>query len=176
MKENFSAFLALVWPADGDFDSPLGGYHVTPGDPGGGTKGGVIEATWALYVARGVVTGTLQDATDPQLEAVLRADAWGSVGDALPGGLDVLIANGRMMTGHYAAIVEQCLGWTGADVNNSIGPNDMKRLGGSDTRTLIEALHGNHYRYLASLTTWGEFGDGWTRRLVAARDVALHLV
>lgn len=176
MKENFDAFLALVWPPDGDFDSPRGGYHITPGDPGGGTKGGVIEATWARYAASGLVTGSLVGATDAQLEAVLRAAAWGAVGDEAPSGLDVLIANGRMMTGRYGAIVEQCLGWTGGDVDGVIGPNDMRRLGASDAKTLIEALHGNHYRYLAELDTWAEFGGGWTRRLVAARDTALQLV
>ncbi len=175
MRGNFEAFLRLVWPADGGFDSPLQGYHVTPGDPGGGTKGGVIEATWQACVASGLVTGALQDASDGALAAVLRAVAWGSVGDALPSGLDVLIANGRMMTGRYAAIVEQCLGWTGAAVDDDIGPHDMQRIGGSDVKTLIEALHGNHYRYLADLSTWGEFGDGWTKRLVVARDVALRL-
>lgn len=176
MKENFPKFIALVWPDNGDFDSPKQGYHVTPGDTGGGTKGGVIEATWRHYRDAGLVTGALADASDVQLMTVLRAAAWGAVGDELPAGLDILIANGRMMTGAYGAIVEQCLGWTGAAVDGEIGPHDMQRLGVSNRRTLIEAIHGNHWRYLHGLSTWDIFGVGWTRRIVAARDAALALV
>jgi lysozyme family protein len=173
VKQNFDKFIALVWPADGDFDSPKTGYNITPGDPGGGTKGGVIENTWSQYEAQGLVTGQLKDATDAQLLTVLRAEAWGYVGDVLPSGLDILIANGRMMTGAYQTLVEECLGQTGADVDGCIGPHALALLAVADARTLILALHGNHYRYLSSLVTWAGFKNGWIRRLEAAKAAAL---
>ncbi len=176
MDVNFPKFIALVWPNNGDFDSPLTGYSVTPGDPGGGTKGGVIEATWATYVARGLVSGQLRDATNAQLQTVLKAAAWGASGSVLPSGLDIMVANGKMMTGMYQAIVEQCIGQTGTAVNNFIGPNDLKVIATVDPKSLILALHGNHYRYLSGLSTWAEFGNGWLRRLEAARDAALAAV
>jgi len=173
MKDNFDRFIALVWPEDGDFDSPKQGYHVTPGDSGGGTYGGVIEATWAHYAATGLVQGTLRNASLADLKAVLRAEAWGAVGDVLPAGVDILVANGKMMTGRYASIVEQCIGWTGSDVDNSIGPHDLARIADSDAKTLMMALHGNHYAYLQRLPSWNEFKGGWERRLVAALDAAV---
>ena len=48
---NFPTALAFVWQPG--YDDPATGYHVTPGDAGGGTLGGVIEATWAKAVAQG---------------------------------------------------------------------------------------------------------------------------
>ncbi len=176
MEENFAKFISLVWPENGDFDSPKGGYHVTPGDSGGGTKGGVIEATWQHYKAAGLVSGSLAAASDAQLETVLRAAAWGATGDSLPAGLDILIANGKMMTGRYQALVEQCLGFIGSEVDNAIGPNDLKAIAASDAKTLISAIHGTHYQYLRSLSSWHEFANGWTRRLIAAYQVALATV
>jgi len=176
MQENFQNFLNLVWPADGDFDSPKSGYQITPGDPGGGTKGGVIEATWNQYVTNGLVSGSLQNATDSQLETVLHADVWGTVGDNLPSGLDVLVANGRMMTGRYGEILQQCLGFIGSDVDNDIGPITLSAAELAEPETLISALHGNHWRYLSGLSTWSLFGHGWTRRLIAAREASLKLV
>jgi lysozyme family protein len=172
MKENFERFIALVWPEDGDFDSPKQGYHVTAGDSGGGTYGGVIETTWQHYVASGLVSGALKAASYADLKAVLRAAAWGTVGDALPAGLDILIANGRMMTGQYAAIVEECLGWTGTDVDNVLGPHDLARIAQASPRTLMLALHGNHYAYLARLASFEQFKNGWLRRINAALAAA----
>lgn len=176
MEQNFDGFIGLVWPSNGDFDSPLQGYHVTPGDPGGGTKGGVIEATWQAQVKAGEVTGSLAGATDAQLRLVLRNVAWGAEGDALPPGVDIMVANGKMMTGHYSAIVENCIGMIGASVDNVIGPNDLVAIAKMDPYSLIMALHGNHYAYLSQLPTWSRFKNGWTRRLMAAHDTALAAV
>lgn len=173
MEQNFDAFIAFVWPENGGFDSPKQGYHVTPGDSGGGTKGGVIEATWAAQVRQGEVTGTLADATDDQLRLVLRNVAWGAVCDALPPGVDLMVANGKMMTGQYQAIVEQCIGMIGKSVDNDIGQNDLTAMLKADPVTLIHALHGNHYRYLSGLSSWPSFKNGWTTRLIAAVDAAL---
>jgi lysozyme family protein len=173
VEQNFDAFIAFVWPENGGFDSPKQGYHVTPGDSGGGTKGGVIEATWAAQVRQGEVTGTLTNASNAQLETVLRNVAWGPVCDALPAGVDLLVANGRMMTGAYGTILQQCLGLVGLAVDNDIGPETLAVALKADPVTLIHALHGNHYRYLAGLSSWAEFKNGWTTRLIAAVDAAL---
>jgi hypothetical protein len=64
---NFPRFMALVWPENGDFGSPMPGYHVTPSDSLGCTNGGAIEATWQACAARGIVTDALRTATLDQL-------------------------------------------------------------------------------------------------------------
>ena len=173
-SSNFPAFLSFVWQPN--YDSPAQGYHVTPGDSGGGTYGGVIETTWAGAVARGMVTGVLRNATRNQLSLVLRDEFWGSVCDALPSGIDLMLGNGRMMTGAYPKIFQRCLGLTGSDVDGNIGDETLRVAQQADATTLISALTGAHYAYLANLRTWSEFGAGWTTRISAARNAALALL
>lgn len=174
---NFSKFLAFVWPEDGGYDSPKQGYHVTKGDPGGGTFGGVTEQAWWVATERDLVTGELSAATRADLSAILEVDAWGTVCDDLPSGLDVLVANGVMMTGQFVHIFQSCLGFIGADVDGIFGPDTLGVAHSRDTVTLINAVHGAHYRYLTGLgAEWTEFGRGWTARLVGAHALALSMV
>ena len=173
VSRNFSAGLGFVWQPG--YDNPADGYHVTPGDTGGGTCGGVIEATWAGAVAKGLVTGTLRDATRAQLSIVLRMEFWGAACDALPDGLDFALFNGRMMSGFYPQILQQCLGLTGGSVDGGIGEKTLGLVQGRDAVTLIHALHGAHYAYCKRLPSWPEFQGGWTKRLLAARLTALGL-
>jgi lysozyme family protein len=174
MIGNFQTALAFVWRAG--FDSPRDGYHVTPGDPGGGTKGGVIEATWQDAVRAGLVHGPLKDASDVQLSAVLKAKCWGEVCDGLPHGLDMLMMNGRMMSGHFPKLFQSCLGCMGGEVDGWIGPRSQKLALSREPETLIDAISGVHYAYLAGLDTWPRFGAGWATRLQAAQSAALALI
>jgi lysozyme family protein len=173
-SSNFDYALQFVWRPD--FDSPEQGYHDEPGDPGGGTFGGVIEATWAGAVRVGMVRGTLREARLQQLSAVLRGAIWSAVGDALPTGVDLLFFNGKMMSGGYSALLQQSLGFMGPSVDGHIGPLTLAAVSAADAATLINALSGIHYSYLTRLTGWGQFGAGWTTRLKAAQAAALALV
>lgn len=171
---NFQAALSFVWLPE--FDSPSQGYHITPGDPGGGTLGGVIEATWASALHQGIVAGVLRNATRAQLSAILKIQFWGTVCNALPTGVDLMLFNGRMMSGGYPKIFQSCLGLVGDDVDGDLGPQTMAIATVAAQSTLINALTGAHYTYLRSLLNWPENGNGWTNRLKAARTAALNLV
>ncbi len=169
---NFPAALGFVWGPGRD--DPADGYHVTPGDAGLGTRAGVTEATWAAAaVDRGIVSGSLQDASQAQLAAVLHAEYWGGACDALPPGVDLLLFNGRMMSGHYPALFQQCLGFLGVDVDGLIGPASLAAASSCEPVTLIDALTGVHHAYLRGLEAWPLFGRGWTTRLRAARALAI---
>lgn len=170
---NFQTGLAFVWSPGRD--SPRDGYHVTPGDAGGGTKGGIIEATWAKAVAAGMVKGGLAAASDDQLSTVLHAKFWSDTCDQLPAGLDLLFFNGRMMTGYFSQLFQQCLGYVGADVDGNVGPSSIGRTKIRDAETLIHAVTGVHTAYLSKLTGWRQFGGGWSMRLESARAAALLL-
>lgn len=171
MNENFNAGLALVWRPG--FDSPLDGYHVTVGDSGGATNGGVIQATWDSAVTAGIARGKLEVATISQLTAVLRIKFWGITCDALPHGLDLMFFNGRMMTGAYPKLLQQCLGFMGdTDVDGWVGPASLRAVRARDAETLIDAVSGVHHAYLTRLPAFAEFGAGWTIRLRAAQAAA----
>jgi lysozyme family protein len=167
---NYDEALHFVW-APGR-DNPRDGYHVTPGDPGGGTCGGVTEATWARAVADGLVSGTLRTASLEDLSLVLRRYFWGSACDAMPSGIDLLVFNGCMMTGYYAHLLQQCLGMIGASVDGMIGKQTLSAIRMADADTLIDALTGVHYAYLTRLPTWPRFGAGWASRVEAAGALA----
>lgn len=174
MTSNFPAALEFVW-RDG-FDSPADGYHVTLGDPGGGTFGGVIEATWATAVSKGLVSGSLRNASTEQLTAVLKMQFWGIACSALPNGVDLMLFNGRMMSGHYPFIFQTLLGFIGDDVDGDIGPMTLSKAVTVDPATFIRSLHGSHYAYLQTLTAWPKFGAGWTTRLKAVCTTALDMI
>lgn len=173
MKENFHAALAFVWGPG--FDDPGDGFHVTPNDPGGGTKGGVIQATWDHATMLHIVTGTLSQATNDQLSDVLLEMFWGPACDALPSGIDLLLFNGRMMSGYFPKLFQQCLGMMGHDVDGLIGPATLEAANASDAMTLINAVSGTHYAYLTTLRGWAADGRGWTTRLRAAQTTACAL-
>lgn len=172
-KENWAPSLTFVWQMN--YDSPRQGYHITSGDTGKGTKGGVIEETWAGAVAAGLVTGELKDASDNQLSIVLRGEFWGPVCDQLPAGLDFILFNGRMMSGKYPRLFQQCLGLIGdKEVDGAIGPGTLALVPAAHVPTLIRALSGVHEAYLQNLNEPG-FLKGWTGRIRAAMDLGLTM-
>jgi lysozyme family protein len=170
---NFKPSLDFVWQPG--YDSPLDGYHVTPGDSGGGTKGGVIQATWANAVRQGIVAGSLVNATNGQLSLVLEDDFWSTACNGLPDGVDFLLFNGRMMSGRYPIIFQETLGFTGGDLDGHIGPMSIAAAKTKNIQQLIEELCDGHYAYCKSLSSWPEFHGGWTKRLTAARLLAISL-
>lgn len=172
-KDNFLTARAFIWQAR--FDAPSQGFHVTAHDPGLGTSGGVIEATWNNAVRVGLAYGPLSTATDEQLSDVLKVKFWGTICDNAPPGLDLLLFNGQVMTGAYPRIVQQCLGLIDAEVDGWIGPKTIAILKAADPVTLIAAITGTHWHYLSTLPTYATFGRGWTIRLQAARVAALEL-
>jgi lysozyme family protein len=106
---------------------------------------------------------------------VLRDEFWGAACDALPPGLDLMLFNGRMMSGGFPAIFQQCLGLVGDDVDDDFGRESLAAVAGRHAPTLIQALYGNHYAYLKRLSSWPEFKGGWTKRLNAVLPAALAL-
>jgi lysozyme family protein len=174
MEGNFGAALSFVWQQQ--FDSPAQGFHVSTGDPGKGTFGGVIQTTWDDAVRAGIVKGQLIQAGPDQLSTVLRARFWGSACNALPAGLDLLFFNGRMMSGRFPWLFQSCLGFMGSeDVDGMIGPETLAAVKACDGGTLIDAVSGVHAGYLATLDEWPRFGGGWTTRLKAAQAAALAM-
>lgn len=168
---NFPAALAFVWQRG--YDTPDDGYHVTPGDTGGGTYGGVIEETWDGAVGRGLVSGSLATATRDQLATVLRDEFWGADCDTLPPGLDFILFNGRMMSGGYPKLFQTAVG---AVADGDIGPATLAAAQRANAATVIEALTVAHIFYLSQLPSWGEFHGGWIKRIVNAHVTANGLL
>ena len=164
---NYLTALQFVWRAG--FDNPADRYHVTPGDPGGGTFGGVTEATWRDATLRGGVSGALETASYSELSTVLHDGYWGSVCDALPDGVDLLMFNGRMMTGAFPRLFQAALGVV---TDGQIGPRTLDAARVAVRTDLIDHVTMRHIFYLSGLETWVNFHTGWLTRLLAACDAA----
>jgi lysozyme family protein len=171
MIANFPAALAFGWRPG--YDNPGDGYHVTPGDAGGGTIGGVIEETWAAAVAKGIVAGTLRNATRDKLGLVLRDLFWGDACDGLPAGIDLMLYNGRMMSGGYPKLFQKAVG---AVADGDVGQATIDAAKAIPATTLIEKLTVAHIYYLSNLgASWTLDHDGWEGRLLNAYTVALQM-
>lgn len=168
--KNRSAGLAFVWQRG--YDSPLDGYHVTPGDAGGGTLGGVTEATWTTAQRRGQapMAVDLRNATAEQLSVVLMNEFWGGACDALPAGLDLLVFNGRMMSGEYLRLFQDVVGVT---PDGDIGPETLAAAQRVDLPAAVLGLTVLHLFYLSKLgDSWTEFHNGWIKRVLVAQKLA----
>jgi lysozyme family protein len=171
---NFQPSLNFVWQRG--YDSPLDGYHVTPDDSGGGTKGGVIQTTWSNAVRQGIVAGNLVKATNGQLSLVLQENFWGTACNALPDGIDFLLFNGRMMSGRYPLIFQEMLGFAGDALDGHIGPITIAKAKTKDPHQLVDRLCAAHLAYCQDLPAWSEFHNGWSKRLTAAHLLATSMI
>lgn len=170
---------ATSWPAARDFvwrpENDGQRVHVDAGDPGGETNMGVTAATWAAAVAHGYVTGALADATNAQLETVLRVLFWNVIkGDSLPKGDDLALFNFAMMagTGRAAKVLQVLVGVTPDMV---IGPQTLQAVWGQKPNALIAALTDRVESYFAACADAPQFLRGWDRRAADCRALALQL-
>jgi lysozyme family protein len=101
MKENFSVWVpGFAWRPENDGQ----GLHCDANDPGGATNKGVIASSWADAQIHGIVSGTLANASDAQLSAVLKWLCWDRCScDDLPAGVDIMVADMEMVAGSGAA-------------------------------------------------------------------------
>lgn len=161
MKENFRRALDFEWRPENDGQ----GYHVTPGDPGGGTNRGVTQATWGDWARlNSALPRSVADATNQQLAEVLYRKFWcGVQGNALPTAVDAMAFGIDMGTPAQAA---RCLQRAlGVAVDGVIGPVTLAAAQAADPAALCQAMRTEAEAYYRSLTREAEFLRGWDRRM-----------
>jgi Predicted Peptidoglycan domain len=75
-----------------------------------------------------------------------------------------------------ARLLQQALGFTGEDVDGSIGPETLAAANRFDARRLVNNLADRQTAYYRSLANFRIFGTGWLRRTNARRDAALAMI
>lgn len=151
-----------------------GGYTDNPADPGNWTGG---------HVGRGRCSGTkfgISAAAYPDLDisglseatakAIYHKDFWAMIcGDDLPPVLALLVFDAAINSGVHRAIT-----WLQASVqvtiDGVIGPATLTAITAVTNRTdggmtVCADFLAKRLLFMASLPTWGLFGDGWSRRL-----------
>jgi len=72
--------------------------------------------------------------------------------------------------------LQEALGFTGDQVDGSIGPETVAAADRFDARTLVNKLADRQTAYYRSLANFSIFGIGWLRRTGARRDAALAMM
>jgi lysozyme family protein len=75
-----------------------------------------------------------------------------------------------------ATLLQQALGFTGEEVDGSIGLETLAAADRFDARTLVSNLADRQTGYYRSLANFPIFATGWLRRPKARRDAALAMI
>lgn len=167
-----------------------GGYGEQAADPGGATNYGVSLRT-ALAMGDGDRDGRLDfdldadgdvDAEDirqltpERARAFYRTAFWAPLRcEALPPpvGLAVFDSGVNCGTKQAARFLQRALR---VEADGWIGPVTLAAAQRADLDWVVEELLVNRMALYASLSTWGQFGRGWTRRVLRVHREALALL
>ena len=173
MDDRFDECLAFTLRAEG-------GYVDDPADPGGATNMGVTLATlreWSDDPSLGA--NQVQDMSLRTARAIYRARYWNPLraGD-LPVGVDLSVFDFGVNAGiwHSARLLQRALGFTGDEVDGSVGPETLAAAAKVDTRLLVDDLAERQSAYYRGLADFPTFGRGWLTRTEERKRAALAMI
>jgi lysozyme family protein len=173
MSDTFDTCLAFTLQAEG-------GYVDDPADPGGATNMGITLATyreWSDDADLGAAQ--VRDMRRRTARAIYRTLYWNPLrADALPMGVDLSAFDMGVNAGIWrsARLLQRALGFTGEEVDGSIGPETLAAAAQFDARTLIDHLAERQAAYYRGLADFPTFGEGWLNRTSERRRAALAMV
>lgn len=141
-----------------------GGYVNDPQDPGGETIYGISRRAHPEAWRQG--QPTLEEA-----QAIYLRDYWRPLRcNEIPAAVAVFLFDTGVNTGNRRAIqfLQRALG---VKDDGIIGPITLGAANRASMDTLVPAIAAERLLHIASLSTWGRFGRGWSRRVV---DVSIH--
>ena len=172
MAENFDACLAVTLAYEGDWSD-------NPADPGGATMDGITYAVFCAWRASRHLPKPgltdLRNIAHTEVANIYADRYWAPIrGADLPAGVDLAVFDFAVNSGVHRAsvILQQCAGLTGEDVDGIIGDETLWFVSQADSADLVAAICDQRMRFLQSLGTWPDFGDGWTRRVDGVRQTA----
>lgn len=158
-----------------------GGYVNHRADPGGPTNLGVTLAT-ARRLGIDVDGDGDTDITDikkltpKHAGIVYRANYWDAVrGDDLPAGVDYATFDFAVNSGpsRAAKFLQRALG---VKADGTIGPITLDAVHAADPVEVITKLCAARLKWLKTLSTWGTFRNGWSRRVKEVGSAAAGMV
>lgn len=175
---NQAASNKLVWAHEG-------GYVDHPRDPGGPTNKGVTQAVYDAYrVNKGQVKRSVKLIQQAELSEIYDVQYWDAVkADKLPSGLDYAVYDYAVNSGASRAIkdlqrtLNSNASYFGVSGKLTVdGQNGNSTIAAAcaaaaiDEESIITAYCERRLSFLKSLKTWGDFGKGWTRRVMGDKD------
>lgn len=151
---------------DQAFDALIGhegGYVNHPSDPGGETRYGI---TRRVAIQEGY-TGDMHVFPLDKAKAIYRARYWDAVmADRLPETVRYTVFDAAVNSGPHQAI---CWLQRALDVGEDghMGPLTLDAVNKASGLRLGVLFNAERLDFMTSLPTWGAFGRGWSRRIVA---------
>ena len=136
-----------------------GGYVNNPADPGGETKFGISKRSYPDV--------DIANLTLDQAKAIYLRDFWNPLGDAHPA-IKFQCFDFAVNSGIQTAIRKLQLAVGVAD-DGHWGPKSAAALAAMDLNDVLMRFAAQRLLFMTSLSTWGEFGKGWARRI--AKDL-----
>ena len=169
MKQNYDQCLKIILHHEG-------GYVNHPEDPGGETNLGVTKRVYEEHGG----TKDMKDLTVEDVAPIYKKGYWDKMkGDDLPSGLDLCVFDFGVNAGpgRAAKFLQKMIGTT---VDGGIGPMTLAKVNEHvDSNGLEESIkqyQSARQEYYESLSTFGTFGKGWTRRVDETTELALDLL
>ena len=173
MRENFDAALAAVLVFEG-------GKVDDSRDPGGRTNYGITQRVYDAWRANNGKTlpGGVYDITAADRDAIYRLQYADKVKfDSLPAGIDLVMLDGAVNSGPRQAVLwcQRALGFTGKDVDGSLGETTYAAIVAADPAMLINGICDRRMTFLKALSTWPHFGKGWAARVLQVRTIGVAM-
>lgn len=145
-------------------------------DPGGLTNKGVTQKTYdAWRVAHGMEKRSVRLITVAEVTAIYKDEYWDLVrGDDLPSGLDWAVFDFAVNSGPGRA-VKELQRVLGVKVDGIIGSGTMSAIGRAEPAKLINLYCDRRLAFMKGLKNWGANKNGWTKRVVHVRELALDM-
>lgn len=180
MTTNFAPSLQLVLIHEG-------GKVDDPHDPGGRTNKGVTQRVYTAYRAnKGEPAKDVYNITADEVRDIYKAQYWDRAqGDRLPAGLDYAVFDYSVNSGVSRAVKDLqrtlnanagAYGLTAnISVDGAMGEGTLAAVQKACERSgqsFIVAYCDRRLAFLRSLSTFGRFGAGWTRRVNEVKSAA----
>jgi lysozyme family protein len=173
MQVNYDPFIARV------IQKYEGGYGWNKSDPGGPTKYGITCYDLAAFEhltmnSMSAWAGRVQAMPLSTAETIYSTKYATAVRfNTLPSGSDCAMLDYQINSGSRAIIAARA-------ILNVKGSNVMDQalcdaICKADPTKFVEALCAERMRFLEGLSTWREFGGGWTSRVTDLKAYCLHL-
>ena len=169
MRNNFDQCMKWVLHHEG-------GFVNHPDDPGGITNHGVTKKVYEEWVEREVSEQEMRDLTHEDVAPIYKKNYWDRLrADDLPSGVDFCTFDWGVNSGtsRSAKALQRMVGVT---ADGGIGPMTLQAVANHEPQDLIEQMHYVRDQFYRSLSTFGTFGNGWTRRNNETKDQALSLM
>ncbi len=147
-----------------------GGYVDHPADPGGATNWGITERVARAHGYK----GHMRNLTRAQAISIYRADYWNRVrGDQLPPAIAFQVFDAAVNHGAGNAIrwLQRAAGV--AD-DGQLGPVTLAAIMRACPVDLVLSFNAIRLDFYTSLSTFGTFGRGWTRRVAGNLRLAVQ--